>query len=57
MAKYVLKEREGVLNNLEQTGYQTTKPNQIGTQTLQKHKPRPQKNREPPQLKPMGCQF
>ena len=25
-------EREGVLNNLVQTGYQTTEPNQIGTQ-------------------------
>ena len=36
------KEREGVSNNLVQTGYHTTKPNQIGTQKPQngeKHNP------------------
>ena len=40
------KEREGVWNDLVQTGYQTTKPSQSGTQKLpkgKKHKPRPGK--------------
>ena len=47
-AVQVLKrEREGVLNNLEQTGYQPTKPNQIGTQ-----KPPKRKKHNPDRKKP-----
>jgi len=45
----MLKEREGVLNNLEETGCQSDKPNQMGTQnpkstTQTAHK----QDREPP---------